>query len=204
MYLHRLSSSGLDILSQGITRVASHTYTRSIPIEEQYDILGAGGGPAGRAAAVCAARLGAKVLLVEATGCLGGLSTSGLVNTFGPMGDGMHTLVGGFTLELIETMHARGFLGPEVTPQYWVTHYNRWIPFNPESLKRLLDEYCVDAGVDIRYFTRVVDADADGHKVAGAIISNIEGLRYIRARAFIDATGDAVLAAACGVPCKIA
>jgi hypothetical protein len=182
----------------------SYTFTRSIPVEDQYDILVAGGGPAGSAAAICAARMGAKVLLVEATGCLGGMSTSGLVNTFGPMGDGERTLVGGFTLELIEEMHARGFLGPEVTPHYWVTHYNRWIPFNPESLKRLLDDYCINAGVEIRYFTRVVDADTTGHSVSGAIISNIEGLRYIRAKAFIDATGDAVLAAACGVPCKIA
>jgi hypothetical protein len=184
--------------------MAAYTFTRSIPVEDQYDLLVAGGGPAGSVAAVCAARLGAKVLLIEATGCLGGMSTSGMVNTFGPMGDGERTLVGGFTLELIETMHARGFLGPEVTPEYWVTHYNRWIPFNPESLKRLLDEYCINAGVEIRYFTKVIDAEADGHRVDGAIISNIEGLRYIRAKAFIDATGDAVLAAACGVPCKIA
>jgi hypothetical protein len=182
----------------------SYTYSRSIPVEGEYDLLVAGGGPAGSAAAVCAARLGAKVLLVESTGCLGGMSTSGLVNTFGPMGDGTRTLVGGFTLELIEAMHDRGFLGPEVTPDYWVTHYNRWIPFNAESLKRLLDEYCVKAGVEIRYFTRVIDAAAEGRKVSGAVISNIEGLRYIRAKAFIDATGDAVLADACGAECKVA
>ena len=184
--------------------MATFNFTRSIPVEDQYDVLVCGGGPAGSAAAVSAARLGAKVLLVEATGCLGGMSTSGLVNTFGPMGDGERTLVGGFTLELIETMHARGFLGPEVTPDFWITHYNRWIPFNPESLKRLLDEYCVEAGVEIRYFTKVIDADCEGHTVSGAIISNIEGLQYIKAKAFIDATGDAVLAAACKVPCKIA
>ena len=121
----------------------SYNFTRSVPVEEGYDVLVAGGGPAGSAAAVCAARLGAKVLLVEATGSLGGMSTSGLVNTFGPMGDGERTLVGGFTRELIETMHERGYLGPEVTPEYWITHYNRWIPFDPEALKRLLDEYCV-------------------------------------------------------------
>jgi hypothetical protein len=182
----------------------SFTFSRSIPVEDQYDLLVAGGGPAGSAAAVCAARLGAKVLLVEATGCLGGMSTSGLVNTFGPMGDGTQTLVGGFTRELIETMHERGFLGPEVTPEYWITHYNRWIPFDPESLKRVLDEYCVEAGVEIRYFTRVIDADADGNTVNGAVISNIEGLRFIKAKTFIDATGDAVLAAACGVECRTA
>ncbi|MPZ36573.1 MAG: FAD-dependent oxidoreductase [Rhizobiales bacterium] len=182
----------------------SYNFTRSVPVEEGYDVLVAGGGPAGSAAAVCAARLGAKVLLVEATGSLGGMSTSGLVNTFGPMGDGERTLVGGFTRELIETMHERGFLGPEVTPEYWITHYNRWIPFDPEALKRLLDEYCVEAGVEIRYFTRVIDADVEGRQVNGAIISNVEGLRFIKARAFIDCTGDAVLAAACGAECKIA
>ena len=108
-------------------------FTRAIPVEDQYDVLVCGGGPAGSAAAISAARSGAKVLLVEATGCLGGMSTSGLVCTFGPMGDGERTLVGGFTRELIETMHARGFLGPEVTPHYWITHYNRWIPFDPEG-----------------------------------------------------------------------
>ena len=85
-------------------------FTRAIPVEDQYDVLVCGGGPAGSAAAISAARSGAKVLLVEATGCLGGMSTSGLVCTFGPMGDGERTLVGGFTRELIETMHARGFL----------------------------------------------------------------------------------------------
>src|ERR1700752_4203234 len=155
-----------------------YSFTRSVPVEEGYDVLVAGGGPAGSAPAVCAARLGAKVLLVEATGSLGGMSTSGLVNTFGPMGDGERTLVGGFTRELIETMHERGFLGPEVTPEYWITHYNRWIPFDPEALKRVLDEYCVEAGVEIRYFTKVIDAECRGHKVDGAVISNIEGLRY--------------------------
>ena len=184
--------------------MASYNFTRAIPVEESYDVLVCGGGPAGTAAAVCAARQGARVLLVEATGCLGGMSTSGLVCTFGPMGDGTRTLVGGFTRELIEAMHARGYLGPEVTPEYWITHYNRWIPFDPEALKRLLDEYCVEVGVDIRYFTKVIDAETKGHTVDGAIISNIEGLTYIRAKTFIDATGDAVLAAACKVPCKIA
>jgi hypothetical protein len=101
-------------------------------------------------------------------------------------------------------MHERGHLGPEVTPEYWITHYNRWIPFDPEALKRLLDEYCVNAGVEIRYFTRVIDADVDGRSVNGAIISNIEGLAFIKAKTFIDCTGDAVLAAACGAECKVA
>ncbi len=83
--------------------MATHRLTREIPVDESYDILVAGGGPAGTAAAVCAARLGAKVLLAEATGCLGGMGTSGLVSTFGPVSDGKRMLVGGFMKELIES-----------------------------------------------------------------------------------------------------
>ena len=55
--------------------MTTHRLTREIPVDESYDILVAGGGPAGTAAAVCAARLGAKVLLAEANGCLGGMGT---------------------------------------------------------------------------------------------------------------------------------
>ena len=110
--------------------------------------------------------------------------------TFGPMGDGERTLVGGFTRELIETMHERGYLGPEVTPEYWITHYNRWIPFDPEALKRLLEEYCVEAGVEIRYFTRVIDADVerahgqrrDHQQHRGAQVHQGEGLHRLHRR----------------------
>ena len=80
---------------------------RDIPVLDGYDVLVAGGGPAGSAAAVSAARLGARVLLVEASGCLGGMGTAGLVANFAPMSDGVRPLVGGFTRELIETLHAR-------------------------------------------------------------------------------------------------
>jgi hypothetical protein len=132
------------------------------------------------------------------------MSTSGLVASFGPMGDGTRTLVGGFTRELIEVMYRREFLGPDVSPEFWTSHYNRWIPFKPEGLKRLLDELAIAAGVDVRFFTRVVAADTTGNKVNGAIVSNIEGFQFIQAKAFIDATGDAVLADACGAKCLVA
>ncbi len=66
----------------------TYRLTRDIPVEDRYDVVVAGGGPGGSAAAVCAARLGAKVLLAEATGCLGGMGTSGLVSSFGPVSDG--------------------------------------------------------------------------------------------------------------------
>lgn len=179
-----------------------YTFTRTIPAESGYDVVVAGGGPAGAAAAIVAARMGSRVLLLESTGCLGGMGTSGLVTTFGPMGNGRRTLVGGFARELIETMHARDLLGPEVTPEFWITHYNRWIPFKPEGLKLLLDELCVAAGVDVRFFTRVVDAELSGRRLEGIVVHDIEGLHYVGASAFIDATGDAVLADLCGFECR--
>ena len=178
--------------------------TRDVRVIDGYDVLVAGGGPAGSAAAISAARLGARVLLVEAAGCLGGMCTAGLVTNFGPMSDGERPLVGGFTRELIEALYARDFLGPDVTPSYWMADYNRKIQFKPEGLKRVLDEFAVNAGVDILFFTRVVDAMADGHRVQGAVVANIEGLTFVRAKTFIDATGDAVLADACGAPCLVA
>lgn len=175
---------------------------REIPIEDGYDVVVAGGGPAGSAAAICSARLGAKVLLVEATGCLGGMATSGLVTAFDPMADGEKILVGGFMRELVETMYKRSFLAPHVYPDFWRKHYHRWTPFKSEGLKVLLDELATEAGVEVRFFTWVIDADAVRGKVNGIVLNNVEGYRYILAKTFIDATGDAVLANLCGAQCR--
>jgi len=177
---------------------------RHIPVETGYDLVVAGGGPAGAAAAICAGRLGARVLLVEATGCLGGMGTSGLVTAFDPMANGEEMLVGGLMREIVETLYARDELTPGIAPDTWRRHYTRWTPFQVEGYKRLLDELVVAAGVEVRFFTRLIDCDADAsaRRVHGVIIHNIEGYGYIRARAFIDATGDAVLADLAGAECR--
>ncbi len=177
---------------------------REVPVEEGYDLVVAGGGPAGAAAAICAARLGAKVMLVEATSCMGGMGTSGLVTAFDPMANGERMLVGGFMREIVETMHERGYLRDGIDPNIWRNHFHRWTPFPPERLKVLLDDLALEAGVEIRYFTRVIDADADPKNglVRGVIINNVEGYRYIEAKTFIDATGDAILADLCRVQCR--
>ncbi len=176
------------------------TLTRSIPVMSGYDVVVAGGGPAGAAAAVCAARLGAKVLLVESTGCLGGMGTSGLVTAFDPMANGREGLVGGFMREVVEDLYARGFLGEGITPEWWLKKYLHWTPFNVEGYKLVLDEKMTEAGVEVRFFTRVIDAevDAGNRRVRGVVLNNIEGYTYIAAKTFIDCTGDAVLAALCG------
>lgn len=182
---------------------ATYQLARTIPSDDGYDLVVAGGGPAGTAAAVCAARLGLKVLLAEATGCLGGMGTSGLVASFGPVSDGERMLVGGFMKELLATMWERKAFGPQVTQEYLDRQLNRWVPFSPEHLKRILDEFTVQAGVEVRFFTRVVEADVNGRRVNGVVLSNVEGLRYVPAKAFVDATGDAALAALAGAECKV-
>lgn len=184
--------------------MATYQLKREIPVEDGYDVVVSGGGPAGSAAAICAARLGAKVLLAEATGCLGGMGTSGLVAAWDPMANGETGLVGGLIREIVETMYERGFLGPEVTPDYWRKRYHCWTPFQSEGLKLLLDEMATDAGVEVRFFTRVIDAEADAAagQVSGVVLHNIEGYRFVRAKTFIDCTGDAVLADLCGVACR--
>ncbi len=180
-----------------------HAFTRRLPVEQDYDLVVAGGGPAGTAAAVCAARLGLKTLLVEATGCLGGMGTSGLVASFGPVSDGERMLVGGFMRELLETMWAQQAFGPHVVREFLHAQLNRWVPFKPEALKRILDDFATAAGVELRFFTRVVDAEMQGGRVAGVVLASVEGLRYARARVFVDATGDAALAALTGAACKV-
>lgn len=185
--------------------MSSGTYrlVRDVPLDDGYDVVVAGGGPGGSAAAVCAARLGAKTLLVEATGCLGGMGTSGLVASFGPISDGKRMLVGGFMKELAETMFERGYFGPHVVEDFLYKQLNRWVPFKPEPLKRLLDELAVAAGVEIRFFTRVIEAEAKDGRLEGVALANVEGIRFVRAKAFIDATGDAALSALAGAPCKV-
>ncbi|MFA5688041.1 MAG: FAD-dependent oxidoreductase [Kiritimatiellales bacterium] len=175
---------------------------RNIPAEAGYDLVVAGGGPAGTAAAVCAGRLGLRVLLIEATGCLGGMGTAGLVSAWSDTADGERMIAGGFAAELINRLHQRGYLKPGIHPDRWAKDLHGGFGFNPEGLKLILDESCAEAGVEVRFFTHLIDADYEQGNVKGVIVNNIEGHRYIPAHTFIDGTGDAVLAKLCGVACR--
>lgn len=182
----------------------SFQFSRKIPIDKEYDVVIAGGGPAGIGAAIAAARSGVKVLLIEAMGCLGGMGTSGLVTAFDPMANGDEMLVGGIMREIVMKMYERGFLGPTEKPEIFTKRYHHWTRFHAEGYKLLLDEMVTEAGIETRFFTRVIDADVDSAKgkVKGVIQQNMEGLRYIKAKTFIDCTGDAILADLCGAKCR--
>jgi hypothetical protein len=191
-------------LNNKFQETSKFSLVRQIPIEGDYDLIVAGGGPAGVGAAISAARLGARVLLVEATGCMGGMGTSGLVTAFDPMANGERMLVGGIMKEIVEKMYARGYMSPGIDPNCWRKYFHQWSPFRAEGYKRVLDELVVEAGVEVRFFTRLIDVDVSSveQRIRGVILHNIEGYRYIRAKTFVDSTGDAVLADLCGVPCR--
>lgn len=175
------------------------TLTRHIPVERGYDLVVAGGGPAGTAAAICAARLGGRVLLVEATGCLGGMGTAGLVAHWANLTDEVRPIIGGLMAELVDKLLAQGALRGRFT-QEGDLHAGG---FNPEAHKVLLDDLCAAAGVEVRFFTRVIDAEveSEGKQIQGVVLQNVEGYRYVEATTFVDATGDAVLADLCGAVC---
>ncbi len=184
--------------------MSTYRLVRDIEVDQRYDLVIAGGGPGGTMAAISAGRLGAKVLLLEATGCLGGMGTSGLVTAFDPMANGEEMLVGGIMREVVYRLWEQGELGPGQCPERFAKRYMRWTPFRVEGYKRVLDEMVVEAGVEVRFFTKMIDVDADrAHgTVNGLVVHNIEGYRYIPARTFVDATGDAVLSDLAGVECR--
>ena len=180
--------------------------TREIPVEEGYDLVVAGGGPAGAAAAICAGRLGAKVLLVEATGCLGGMGTNAYVSNWFSLFDGERIVIGGLIREVIEKLCRSGQVAAHALACFQRGRPIDPVGFNPEALKIVLDQLCQEAGVEVRFFTRVIDADADRQqgRVHGLITASVEGYRYLRAATFIDGTGDATLADLCGASARAA
>lgn len=175
-----------------------HCYQRRIRREDGWDVVVAGGGPAGTAAAIAAARQGGRVLLLEGGGCLGGMGTAGLVSAWSDLGDGSRMIVGGIMDELLAALQAEGGFKPGADPARYRTALHGGLGFNGEVLKRLLDRLCRAAGVTVRFCTRVIDAEVADRAVGGVVTADVEGLRLVAARAFIDATGDAVLADACG------
>ena len=169
------------------------------------DVAVIGGGIAGVAAAVQAARSGKKTILVEKTILLGGLATSGLVYIYLPLCDGFgHQVTFGLGEELLR---ASIKYGPGRIPASWRGEKNaeegkrfRTV-FSPAAFMLALDETVRDAGVDVWFDTRVCDAVVENGRVAAAVVENESGRGEIRAKQFIDASGSCILARRAGTPC---
>lgn len=152
-----------------------------------YDVLVAGGGPSGFCAAVAAARGGAKTLLVEATGMLGGMATAGLVPGWCGFHDGEKYIHRGLAKEVLDGLHADAGKPPS-------DDIKQMGGIDPEAMKLVLDRMAVASGLDLLFFTTLAGVvTAPGGVVKEAIIANKDGLSVVTARCFIDGTGDADL-----------
>jgi len=168
--------------------------SRRIERRHDVDICVVGGGPAGLAAAVTAARQGCRVCLVEAQNCLGGMGTAGLMPIFMAFGDDLHFYAGGFGREVHDRLAASG---ATTADRPW----GQWLPpICTEALKRLYDDLVLDAGVELCLMTQLVAVDAARGRVRHVVCAGKSGLFAIRARVFVDGTGDGDLAAWAGAP----
>jgi FAD dependent oxidoreductase len=157
---------------------------------EQYDAVVCGGGPAGVAAAIAAARHGAHTLIIEQTGAFGGLGTQGLVPCFAPFSWRKdHLLIRGIGWEIVERLRSISGAGD-----------GAWIHTDPEKLKLLFDRMLSESGVIPALFTTLTGAEVADGAIASATAYTKSGARTLRAKAFIDCTGDADLAHLAGCP----
>lgn len=163
------------------------TYERSIPVRHSVDVLVAGGGPAGVAAAVAAARQGRRVFLVEEQACLGGMGTAGLVPAFMMFSDGVNFLAAGIGEEVLTRLRENGGTGPDNA-----------FSIRAEVLKRVYDDMLLEAGVEFLFHTKLIDVRKEGRKVCYAILAAKSGLFAIEAKVFVDGTGDGDLAVLAG------
>lgn len=166
-------------------------YSKELRVRCTADVLVAGGGPAGVAAAVAAARQGAAVRLIEAHGCLGGMGTAGLVPIFMQFSDGINFLSGGLGYEILERLRSAGGTVPA-----------DGTGIKAEVLKRVYDQMLAEAGVAFTFHTKLADVVVDSGKVREAICDGKSGLYALRAKSFVDATGDGDLAAFAGANCE--
>jgi len=160
---------------------------RHIEISDEWDVIVVGGGPAGCTAAIAASREGAKTLLVESTGCLGGMGTSGLVPAWCPFSNGKDMVTQGIGGKIFEEVK-KGML-------HVAKDALDWIPIDHERLKRVYDKMVIEAGVTVLFNTMLsaVDADDKGN-VQVVITSNKAGLTAYSAKVYIDCTADGDLA----------
>jgi hypothetical protein len=165
---------------------------RKLEVILSTDVAVCGGGPAGVAAAVAAARAGARVALLEQGGCLGGLGTAGIVPCFCPFTDGEKPVVRGIGEEVLVEMARRMKMPLEYD----------WMPIQAEVLKAVYDDIVDGTGAILRLHTKVVAVIGRG-RLAAVVISTKDGLKAVSAKVFVDATGDGDVSAWAGAPFKV-
>lgn len=176
-----------------------------IPVKEKYNVIVAGGGVAGVAAAVSAKRAGKNVLLIEKSISLGGLATIGLVNLFVPLCNGRGVqIIKGMAEELLRLSVKYGY---DTISDEWKdgcppvgTTKRYFTRFSAPIFTLALTELIKNEGVDILFDTVVSTPIMDGKHCSGLVVENKSGREYYGAKVVIDATGDADVLYRAGVP----
>lgn len=161
---------------------------RKLPLVKDADVIVCGAGPAGVAAAITAARSGARVRLFEWRGCVGGVWTAGLLGYL------LDFNKPGFAQELAKKLADRGIR--RGTSKSSIT-------YEPEGMKLLLEDLLVEAGVKFQLHTRVAAAYRDGRQLKTVITESKSGREAWSAPVFIDTTGDGDLGALAGCEWEI-
>jgi 2-polyprenyl-6-methoxyphenol hydroxylase-like FAD-dependent oxidoreductase len=205
---------------------AIHEPARETPVVAQTDVLVVGGGPAGLCAAVEAARLGARVVVAERYGHLGGLASGGEVIVLDDMADRRQKTVGGLCDEVIARLEALGaaVYPPEedrfVSSEAAWARWGRWglqdnyartrpktityaVAFDPEALKLVALDMLAEAGVELRLHSLFVDAIVVDGVVRGGVFETKAGRQAILAGMVVDASGDGDVFARAGAPFEL-
>ena len=161
-----------------------HENAKELPIAGEYDVIVAGSGPAGTAAAVMAGRMGAKVLIIEWNNAIGGISTSGLMSHW----------TGSVTSPMYTEILQRSADMNEGEQKGKIQQY-----INPENLKSVYLDMLKDANVDVLLYTFVCGVVMEGDQLTGVITESKSGRRVFRSKVVIDGTGDGDVAAFAGV-----
>ena len=155
---------------------AGLVFSRRLPVKVETDVFVAGGGPSGIAAAVTAAKAGARVFLSEAHTSFGGMSTIGRIPLSMKWSDGIRDMDAGFGARIRRRLEVESHLKGPAT--------------DIEALKRVYDREAESAGVDFAFYSRVIGVDVRGGHVDHAVVSSPSGLWAVKAKVFVDATGN--------------
>jgi hypothetical protein len=166
------------------------TYQKQVPIRHEVDLFVAGGGPAGIAAALVAAREGRSVFLAEDQACFGGMGTAGMVPAFMTFGDGVNFLADGVGREVLQNL----------TSEKGEQHPTNNGAIPAEMLKRVYDRMMLQSGALFSFHTRVVDIICHQGHIEMAICNAKSGFFAVKAKMFVDATGDGDLSVWAGAP----
>lgn len=188
--------------------MGSIAYVKALNVYREVDVLVMGAGPAGICAAVAAARGGARTMVIEQCGSVGGAATTGLVGPFMTSFDAKNEkmVIRGMFKEIVDRMVALGgAIDPKDIPGehpksgfYKIGHAHVG-PFDHECFKSVATGMILESGAELLLHTQFVDALTEAGNITGVVIANKSGLSAVRAKIVIDATGDADVAARAGV-----